>query len=317
MVPTAPVISVVVPLYQEEKRVDELLDAVTQTLEGIGEPWEIVLVDDGSTDATWVRLQGQAKHRANLSAIRLSRNFGKEAALCAGLEAATGEATVVMDGDLQHPPDLIPAMVARWRETGCDVVEAVKTGHRRDATAGRLFGRFFTWSMRRFSGIDLRGASDFKLINRRVLDAWLRLGERNLFFRGMVAWLGFRHEPIEFEVPRALQRRSRWSTGRLIDLGTTGITAFSPVPLRAASLLGVVFLVFAIVLGIQSLWMKFDGHAVEGFTTVIILQLLIGSLLMILLGIIGEYIARIYEEVKGRPRYLVADEIRRGDDSAS
>ena len=311
-----PVISVVVPLFEEEQRVDSLLAAVQETFDEVGDPWEIVLVDDGSTDDTWTRLQDAAQARPNLAAIRLSRNFGKEAALCAGLEAARGEAVIVMDGDLQHPPALIPAMIARWRETGCDVVEAVKTGHRRDAAAGRLFGRFFYWSMRRFSGFDLRGASDFKLITRRVLDAWLRLGERNLFFRGMIAWLGFRHEQIEFEVPRQPKRRSRWSTGRLVDLGATGITAFSSVPLRAASLLGVVFFLFALVLGAQSLWMKFSGHAVEGFTTVIILQLLIGSLLMMLLGIIGEYIARIYEEVKGRPRYLVADEIRRGGDAA-
>ena len=311
-----PVISVVVPLYQEEQRVDLLLASVQETLDGIGDAWELVLVDDGSTDGTWPRIRDAAQSRPNLAAIRLSRNFGKEAALCAGLEAATGEIAIVMDGDLQHPPDLIPAMVARWRETDCDVVEAVKTGHRRDAAAGRFFGRFFYWSMRKFSGFDLRGASDFKLITRRVLDAWLRLGERNLFFRGMIAWLGFRHEQLPFEVPRQPKRQSRWSTRRLVDLGTTGITAFSSVPLRAASLLGVIFFVFALGLGIQSLWMKFSGNAVEGFTTVIILQLLIGSLLMMLLGIIGEYIARIYEEVKGRPRYLVADEIRRDGDAA-
>jgi glycosyltransferase involved in cell wall biosynthesis len=307
---------VVVPLYCEAQRVEALLAAVHETLDGIGEPWELLLVDDGSTDDTWARITEAARTRPKLRALRLSRNFGKEAALCAGLEAATGEVAIVMDGDLQHPPTLIPAMVERWRETGCDVVEAVKTGHRRDAAAGRFFGRFFAWSMRRFSGFDLRGASDFKLITRRVLDAWLRLGERNLFFRGMIAWLGFRHEQIPFDVPRQQGRRSRWSTGRLIDLGTTGITAFSSVPLRAASLLGVVFFVFALGLGAQSLWMKLSGNAVEGFTTVIILQLLIGSLLMMLLGIIGEYIARIYEEVKGRPRYLVADEIGRGGDAA-
>lgn len=312
-----PVISVVVPLYCEEQRVDALLAALRETLDEIGLAWEIVLVDDGSTDATWARIGAAAEETMNLTAIRLSRNFGKEAALCAGLEAVGGQVAIVMDGDLQHPPALIVKMVERWRKTGCDVVEAVKTGHRRDAAAGRVFGRFFYWSMQRFSGFDLRGASDFKLITRRVLDAWLKLGERNLFFRGMIAWLGFRHEQVPFEVPRQQGRRSRWSTRRLLDLGTTGITAFSSVPLRAASLLGAVFFVFAIGLGAQSLWMKFTGRAVEGFTTVIILQLLIGSLLMMLLGIIGEYIARIYEEVKGRPRYLVADEIRRSGDTPS
>lgn len=307
-----PVLSVVIPLYSEGAGLAGLLDAVHARMEEVGEPWEIVLVDDGSADDTWRRIGEAAERRPNLGAVRLSRNFGKEAAICAGLEAATGEAVIVMDGDLQHPPELIPAMVERWRKTGCDVVEAVKTSHRRDASAGRWLSGFFYWSMRRFSGFDLRGASDFKLVTRRVVDAWLELGERNLFFRGMIAWLGFRHEQVPFEVPAHPRRRSRWSTRRLVHLGTTGITAFSSAPLRAASLLGVLFLVFAVALGVHTLVMKFTGHAVEGFTTVIVLQLFIGSLLMILLGIIGEYIARIYEEVKGRPRYLVQDAIPRG-----
>lgn len=307
-----PVLSVVIPLYSEGEVVERLLAAVHERMEEVGEPWELVLVDDGSADDTWLRIQEASLSRPNLGAVRLSRNFGKEAAICAGLEVATGEAVIVMDGDLQHPPELIPLLVERWRDTGCDVVEAVKTSHERDASAGRWLSGFFYWSMRLFSGFDLRGASDFKLISRRVVDAWLTLGERNLFFRGMIAWLGFHHEQVPFEVPRRPQRRSRWSTRRLVHLGTTGITAFSSAPLRAASLLGVLFLLFALALGIHTLVMKFTGHAVEGFTTVIVLQLFIGSLLMILLGIIGEYIARIYEEVKGRPRYLVADAIPRG-----
>jgi len=310
-----PALSVVIPLYSEGAGLGPLLEAVRERMQEIGERWELVLVDDGSTDDTWARIREASEGMPNLGAVRLSRNFGKEAAICAGLEVATGEAVIVMDGDLQHPPELLPLMVRRWRETGCDVVEAVKTAHRRDAFSGRLLSRFFYASMRLFSGFDLKGASDFKLVTRRVVDAWLRLGERNLFFRGMIAWLGFHHEEIAFEVPRKPRRRSRWSTRRLFHLGTTGITAFSSAPLRAASLLGVLFLLFALGLGAHTLWMKLAGHAVEGFTTVIILQLFIGSLLMLFLGIIGEYIARIYEEVKGRPRYLVQEAIPRGRDS--
>ena len=303
-----PQISVVVPLYQEEARVDRLIGEIQEHLDALGDTYEIVLIDDGSSDNTWARVEAAAARDARIAGRRLSRNFGKEAALCAGLEVAGGEATIVMDGDLQHPPALIPTLIKRWRDTDCDVVEAVKTGHKRDAAAGRFFGRFFYWSMKRFSGIDLKHASDFKLITRRVLDAWLRLGERGLFFRGMIAWLGFRREQIAFHVPKEHARKSRWSTRRLFELGTTGITAFSSAPLRAASLLGVVFFVFAIALGAHSLWMKLSGRAVEGFTTVIILQLLIGSMIAMLLGVIGEYLARIYEEVKGRPRFLIAQE---------
>ncbi len=314
---SAPVISVVVPLFQEETRLHRLLDELGSRLAEIGEPYEIVLIDDGSSDKTWEVVEAAAAKNPVIVGRRLSRNFGKEAALCAGLEVARGEATIVMDGDLQHPPALIPDMVKRWRDTDCDVVEAVKTGHKRDAAAGRFFGRFFYWSMKKFSGIDLKHASDFKLITRRVLDAWLRLGERGLFFRGMIAWLGFRREQIEFEVPGEHARKSRWSTRRLFELGTTGITAFSSAPLRAASLLGVVFFLFAVILGAHSLWMKFSGKAVEGFTTVIILQLLIGSMIAMLLGVIGEYLARIYEEVKGRPRFLIADETNAASRSAT
>jgi dolichol-phosphate mannosyltransferase len=171
--------------------------------------------------------------------------------------------------------------------------------------------------MRKLTGLDFASASDYKLLSRPVVDAWLKLGERNLFFRGMVAWLGFRVERIPFEVAPRVGGRTRWTTPRLVKLALTGMTAYSAAPLRLATVLGGLFFLFAVALGIQSLVMKFTGRALTGFTTVILLQLIIGSLVLLVLGIIGEYLARIYEEVKGRPRYVVAETLEGGEGEAA
>lgn len=303
-------ISVVIPVYREGEHLDRVLTEIRQVGEGLGEPHEILVVDDGSADDTWPILHEQSKSKGrnqSLRAIRLSRNFGKEAAVCAGLEAARGEAVIVMDGDLQHPPSLIPEMVRLWRETGASVVEGVKKHRGNEGIARRIGRRWFYGALRRLSGFDLRNATDFKLIDTRVRDAWLRMGERNLFFRGMIAWLGFRREQIEFVAPDRMSGESRWSFLDIIRLALTGLTAFSSLPLRLVSLAGVGLFALAVILGAQTLAFKISGRAVAGFTTVILLQLIIGSILMFSLGTIGEYIARIYDEVKGRPRYIVAE----------
>jgi len=310
-------ISVVVPVYREAAYLPEVLDRTRKELDALDEAWEIIFVDDGSPDETWSAIVGESGRIPQLRALRLSRNFGKEAALCAGLEAARGEAVIVMDGDGQHPPELLGEMVRVWRGTDADIVEGRKVRHRRESLPARCGHRAFYWMMRKLSGFDLTGASDFKLMNRRVVEAWMKLGERNLFFRGMIAWLGFRREQIPFEVPRRAGGRTRWSLGRLLSLGGTGLTAFSSLPLRFASLLGCVFFLFAVAFGVYALVLKLTGHAVTGFTTVILLQLIIGSFLMLLLGIIGEYVARIYEEVKGRPRYVVSEVLDRDSNADS
>ena len=303
----APTISVVIPLYGEGEHLGEVVAAVRRELEAAGEAWEIVLVDDGSADGTWAAIRRESERTPGVRGVRLSRNFGKEAAVCAGLDAARGEAVIVMDGDLQHPPELLGRMIELWRAGGADVVEGVKTRHRRQSAFSRVCSRPFYWAMRKLSGFDFASASDYKLLSRPVRDAWLKLGERNLFFRGMVAWLGFRVERVPFEVAPRVGGRTRWTAPRLMKLALTGMTAYSAAPLRLASVLGAVFFVFAVAFGIYALVMKLAGRALTGFTTVILLQLIIGSLVLIVLGIIGEYVARIYEEVKGRPRYIVAE----------
>jgi glycosyltransferase involved in cell wall biosynthesis len=307
--PSGPLISVVIPLFNEGSHVKAFLSDLSEASKQIGGRFEIILIDDGSGDDTWQRIKDEARSLPNLRAMRLSRNFGKELALCAGLERARGDAVVVMDGDGQHPPSLLPIMVETWRTSGADIVQAVKVNRGRESPTSKLGAFMFYVILNKLSGFELKGASDFKLVNRKVLDTWLAMRERNVFFRGMTAWMGFKVAQIPFEVAARRTGKSGWSYFRRAKLALIGITTFSSFPLHFVTFAGVVFFIFAVGLGIQTLYLKLAGRAFTGFATVILLELIIGSLLMISLGIIGEYLARIYEEVKGRPRYIVSESI--------
>jgi glycosyltransferase involved in cell wall biosynthesis len=312
--PTAPLISVVIPLYNEVLHLRELLSDLKTALKETGCRFEVVLVDDGSSDDTWAEIKDEALIWSDLRAIRLSRNFGKELALCAGLERARGNAVIVMDGDGQHPSSLLPLLIEKWRTSGADVVEAVKRRRGHESLGSRFGALTFYVILNKLSGFDLKGASDFKLIDRRVIDTWLAMRERNVFFRGMTAWMGFRTTQVPFEVGPRRGGKSGWSYLRRAKLALIGITTFSSFPLHFVTFAGVIFFIFAVGLGIQTLYLKLAGRAFTGFATVILLELIIGSLLMISLGIIGEYLARIYEEVKGRPRYIVSESIDLADE---
>jgi glycosyltransferase involved in cell wall biosynthesis len=303
-----PELSLVLPCLNEGSHLAATLATLSGVLEDLGLPYEIVVVDDGSSDDTWDVLAREVRLRPSLVARRLSRRFGKEQALVAGLERARGRGVLVMDADLQHPPTLIPAMVRAWREEGYEVVEAVKTRRGAEPFAARLGARLFYPLFRRLSGFDLEGASDFKLLDRRVLEAWSAMGERNVFFRGMSAWLGFRRKRLDFEVGPRVGGASGWSLVRLVRLAVNGITSFSTAPIHLITALGCLFLLFALGLGVQTLYNYCVGRAATGFTTVIVLVLVVGSLILISLGVIGLYVARIYDEVKARPRYVVRDE---------
>lgn len=307
--PSTTLISVVIPLFEEGAYLRTFLREVGAALRQTGLPFELVLVDDGSTDNTWQIISEEARTIRNLRAARLSRNFGKEAALCAGLERARGSAIVLMDGDGQHPPALLPDMIRMWETSGADIVEAVKTKRGRESLGSRIGALLFYLILNKLSGFELKGASDFKLMNRKAVDVWLQMRERNVFFRGMTAWMGLTTVHIPFEVGVRPAGKSGWSYLKRLRLALTGITAFSALPLQLVTFAGVIFFVFALGLGIQTLYLKLAGRAFTGFSTVILLELIIGSLLMISLGIIGEYLARIYEEVKARPRYVVTQSV--------
>ena len=304
-----PLISVVVPVFREAAQLRGFVAAVRDNLKQSGARYEFVLVDDGSPDDSWSAITAEAKADTNIRALRLSRNFGKESALSAGLENARGDAVIVMDADGQHPPSLIPEMLNRWKSGGADIVEAVKVRRGRESIATKLGALLFYQVLNKLSGFHFKGASDFKLMNRKAVDAWLQMPERNLFFRGMTVWMGFKTVQVPFEVVPRSAGQSAWSAFKRLKLALIGITAFSSFPLHFVTLAGGLFLIVSVVLGIQTVYLKLAGRAVSGFATVILLELVIGSLLMISLGVIGEYLARIYEEVKRRPRYVVMESI--------
>jgi dolichol-phosphate mannosyltransferase len=302
-------ISLVIPVYNEGPHIEASILNVQAILLKNKIAHQFVLVDDGSRDDTWLVLKKLAQNMPGIKALKLSRNFGKEAALCAGLEAADGDACLVMDADLQHPPKLIPEMVRLWREEGYDVVEGVKVDRGSESSLYKLGANLFYRTFNRLSGFDLRNASDFKLMDRKVVDAWSRLPEKDTFFRGMSAWVGFKRYQIGFEVDQRTAGNSKWSPLKLGKLFISAITAFSSLPLQVITFLGGLFFIGSLLLAAQTLYMKFFGIAYTGFTTVILLQLIIGSALMLSLGIIGTYLARIYDEVKNRPRYLITAEV--------
>lgn len=307
----SPWLGLVVPVRNEAECLPLFLSAVEEHLGKLPCQTEIVLVDDGSQDGSWAWMEEQQRSQGSLTVIRLTRGFGKEGAIRAGLSASTAKAVIVMDADLQHPPGLIPEMYRAWRETGTWVVEAVKRGPVRRSLLNRLGASLFYRLGERLTGLELRNRSDFQLLDRRAVDLFLSLPERVSMFRGIVAWLGLPTEKVYFEVAPRVAGRSRWSLRKLSELALDTVTGFTSAPLRIMTYASLLFGTFALVLGIQTLYMYLSGQAVEGFTTVILAVLITGTAICIGLGIIGEYLARIYQEVKARPQYVVQD-LKRG-----
>jgi polyisoprenyl-phosphate glycosyltransferase len=311
------ILSVLIPVHNEGDQIAENLWLIHAEASKAGLPMEMIAIDDGSTDNTWYVLQTMVEQIAGLKALRFSRNFGKEGAICAGLAQSSGQACIVIDSDLQHPPELIPEMVRLWRDEHWEIIEGIKKTRGTESLINRIGARFFYRTLSGLSGYNLYGSSDFKLLDRKVRDAWLDMRERNTFFRGMVSWLGFRRKQITFSVAKRRLTESRWSFLSLFRLAIVAITAFSSLPLQAVTILGGLFLLCAILFSTYALVMYFAGLAFPGFTTVIILELLIGGVLMVSLGIIGTYIAQIYQEVKYRPRYVVAETLTSNMDDKS
>ncbi len=296
-------LSIVIPVYNEKKLIKKSISEIKKVLEKQEYSYEFVLVDDGSTDGSWKELVELSSETKNFKAIKLSRNFGKEAALCAGLDKAQGDAVVVMDADLQHPPKTIPKMVKLWLSGDYDVIDGIK----KEQGGNRFFANTFYNLFKKLAGFDLKDASDFKLLDIQVVEAWRSMPERETFFRAMSFWIGFRRSRVYFTVPKRLKGSSKWSLFKLFKLALGAITSFSPFPLHLVTFAGWLFFAASVILAIQTLYMRIMGLALDGFTTVILLILITGSLLMISLGIIGAYIAKIYEEVKRRPRYIVSE----------
>lgn len=298
-------LSVIIPAYNEEKMIQKTAVTVSGILKRASIPYEILFINDGSRDGTWEQIEAAAERNPQVKGIHFSRNFGKESAIFAGLANAAGDCCAVMDCDLQHPPEVLVSMYRLW-EQGYEVVEGVKRSRGKESRLHKACAGLFYRMMSKAVQIDMSRASDFKLLDRKAVDALLAMPEKNAFFRALSSWIGYRSTSVEFDVQERTEGESKWSTWSLVKYAVTNVVAFSAVPMQFVTVAGIFMFVFAIILGIQSLVHYFTGHAVAGFTTVILLILIVGSLIMMSLGIIGYYISKIYEEVKGRPKYLIS-----------
>lgn len=301
-------LSIILPAYNEEDMLKKAANRISALLEGASISYELVFINDGSKDNTWREIESVSKDNSNIVGINFSRNFGKESAIFAGLANASGDCCAVMDCDLQHPPETLIEMYRLWEE-GYEVVEGVKSSRGKESVMHKASAGLFYRIISKAVKFDMSRASDFKLMDRKAVDALLNMPERNAFFRALSSWVGYKTITIEFDVREREEGESKWSTWSLVKYAVTNIAAFSAAPMQFVTIAGVMVFVFAFILTIQTLVTFFSGQAVAGFTTVILLILLIGSILMISLGIIGYYISKIYEEVKGRPRYLISKKI--------
>lgn len=312
-------ISIVIPVYNEENNLPRTIGVIAEQLRYL-EKYEIIVIDDGSIDNTWDVITDLSTKFPFICGIRFTRNFGKEAAIYAGLQNSVGEAAIVIDADLQHPPHLIPKMLDLWKREKAPIVEAIKE-IRQSENIFRRFGAHLFYNMFSLLGLPIRHSTDYKLLDRIVIDQFIKFPERNRFFRGLTTWMGFRKETIRF-IPddrNIASGKSRWSFFKLFQMAIYSLLAFTTLPLRIVTWLGGMTLFISIILSFQTLWKKFNGHAVEGFTTVILIELFIGSIIMISLGLIGEYLSCVYEEIKGRPVYIISDylNMNRSDNSFS
>lgn len=304
-------LSVVLPAYNEEKMIKKAAATIGEILQHEDIEYEIVFVDDGSKDGTWREIENAGKEDEHVNGIHFSRNFGKESAMMAGLENAGGDCVVVMDCDLQHPPETIVEMYRLWQQ-GYEVVEGVKRTRGKESIFHKMSAGLFYKMISKAVKIDMSRASDFKLMDRRAVEALLAMPERNAFFRALSSWIGFQTTSVEFDVQEREIGESKWSTKSLIRYAISNIVSFSSAPMMLVGFTGILGFLFAVILGIQTLVNYFSGNAVEGFTTVILLLLIMGSFILMGLGIVGYYIAKIYEEVKCRPRYIVSKKIGKG-----
>lgn len=310
-------ISVVVPLYDEEGNVVELLSRITSVLERVvregGDEYEIIAVDDGSHDLTLTALREAQAGQPRLVVVSLSRNFGHQIAATAGLDIARGDAVVLIDGDLQDPPELIEAFLEKWR-AGYDVVYATRRSRKGESFFKIWTARAFYRVIRRLTKVSIPvDTGDFRLMDRRVVDALAQTRERHRFLRGLVSWVGFKQIGIEYERDRRFSGSTKYPLSKMLRFAFDGIASFSEIPLRFATYFGFVVSAFAFVYTVVVLALKFAGMNEPGYTSMMVAILFLGGVQLLGIGILGEYVGRIYDQVKGRPLYLIAS-VERSED---
>lgn len=302
-------ISLVVPCFNEQDNIFPFYEAVLNVFQEISAAtFELVFVDDGSSDETFSRIAELNNKDERVRCISFSRNFGKEAALFAGIRSVTGDCTVVLDADLQHPPELIKKMYSRWKE-GFQVVEGIKESRGKESKIHGIFTRIFYRMISHAVKIDMANSSDYKLLDKAVTTELAKLSERNTFFRALSFWVGFKKTSVYYEVADRASGRSKWSTKSLMKYAIKNMVCFSYTPLHIISVVGFIFVLIALGIGIDALCSFIRNSSASGFPTIVFLMLIGFGGCLISLGIIGIYIAQIYDEVKKRPQYIIGKRI--------
>lgn len=299
-------LSVVIPAFNEQEMVPAAAEQIDGILSRAGIPHELIFIDDGSRDATWAEIRAESEHRDTVRGVHFSRNFRKEAAIFAGLQAADGDCVAVIDCDLQHPPEKLVEMYRLW-EQGVEVVEGVKTDRGEESLAHRVAAKTFYRLISEATHIDMTRASDFKLLDRKAVNVLLSMREKRAFFRALSSWIGFRTAEVPYEVRERAAGESKWSTWLLIKYALSNITAFTSLPLHLITGCGAASFLAALIVGIVSIVRLAMGRAVTGLTGAVILLLFLSGLIMVGLGIIGYYLGNIYMEIQDRPRFIVSE----------
>lgn len=299
-------LTVVIPAHNEEENISNTIQTIRELLDKESIPFEVLFIDDGSKDTTYSLIEKEHTTDKRIRGIKFSRNFGKEAAILAGLREAKGNCTAVIDCDLQHPPECLIKMYRLW-EQGYQIIEGVKASRGKESFLHRISAGLFYKVISKAVGIDMDTSSDFKLLDRKIVEIIAAMPEKDTFFRALTYWVGFRTTQVPYEVEERKFGTTKWSAYRLMKYAVHNVTSFTSLPLQMVTIFGSLLIVLGSVLGIQTFCRYLAGKAAEGFTTVILLLLLIGGFLMLSLGIIGIYIAKIYNEVKQRPQYLIQE----------
>jgi glycosyltransferase involved in cell wall biosynthesis len=304
-------LTVVIPSFNEQYNIQPVVEAVILELSKINcLSYQIILVDDGSTDMTWSAITSiTGMGNKNIVGLRFSRNFGKEAAIAAGLSYSKGNATIIMDADLQHPPSLISEMLLEWRSGNYQIVSAKKIKRQTESPLSKIASKFFYKVFNSLTGMELSNESDFKLLDRQVVDAWQKLGESQLFFRAIIPWLGFSTKTILFVPNRRLFGDTKWGKTKLLKLGISAVAMFSAKPLKIIWGFSILFFLITLIIGTKVIMLFADGEGVPGFYTVYFLQLISGSLILFSLALIATYLSKIFEEIKNRPRFIISESI--------
>jgi len=301
MINQNPLISIIIPFCNEEQNVDMFVEEILN----LDIKSELILIDDGSIDKTYDLCVGLSKKYSNVHTLSFTRNFGKESAISAGLELSKGDAVITIDGDFQHPINLIKNMVNLWQNEKAMVVEGVKSKRQKESLLYQAMTFLYYKAIGNIGVNDIVNHSDYKLLDRIVVDSWKKLSETNIFYRGIIPWLGYKSVSIQYEVEDRKSGTSKWGFVSLVKYAISSITSFTAAPLYSIVLLGLIFLLFSVFFGFHTLYVYFFDASVDGFATIILLLLIIGSFIMISLGVLGLYILNLFTEIKKRPRYVI------------